>query len=111
MAARAYRRYVDEGVTILFLSNQRMARDALRANLIAFFLFQNIATLSADFAGGLISVEVLRLAGILMLPLAAGAVVGVRLVRHIPEAAFRKAVLVIVLAAGMMVVLSSAGVA
>jgi uncharacterized membrane protein YfcA len=95
---------------ILFLPNQGMARDALRANLIAFFLCQNIATFSADVAGGLVSGQVLRLAAVLMLPLAAGAVVGIRLVRYVPETAFRKAVLVIVLGAGVMVVLASAGV-
>jgi uncharacterized membrane protein YfcA len=95
---------------ILFLSNQGMARDVFRANLIAFFLFQNIATLSVQLSSGLVSQHIARLAAVLILPLAAGALVGTRLVKHVPETAFRKAVLAIVLAAGLMVVLSSAGV-
>jgi uncharacterized membrane protein YfcA len=94
---------------VLFLSNQGMARDRLRANLIAFFLFQNSATVSVHLAGGLVSGDTLLLAAVLIGPLALGALIGVRLVRRVPENAFRKAVLAVVMAAGLMVVLSSAG--
>jgi hypothetical protein len=95
---------------ILFLTNQGLAKEQFRANLIAYFLFLNIATLPMHSAGGLISLKVLRFAAIFMPALAAGALVGIRLIGHVPETTFRKTVLTLVIAAGFMVALAGLGV-
>jgi uncharacterized membrane protein YfcA len=94
---------------ILFLSNQGMARDRFRANLITYFLFQNAVTIVLHVSSGLVSRETLRLTGVFVPTLAVGLWVGTRLVRRVPETTFRKAVLAIVLITGLMAVLSSAG--
>ena len=91
---------------ILFLTNQGMPKERFRANLIAYFLFLNAATLPAHFTGGLISLDVIRYAAIFIPALAAGAIVGIRLIGCVPEASFRKAVLAIVLITGFMVALA-----
>ena len=95
---------------ILFLTNQGMPKERFRANLIAYFLFLNAATLPMHFAGGLISLDILRYASIFIPALAAGALIGIRLIRHVPEASFRRAVLAIVMAAGFLVALAGLGV-
>ena len=95
---------------ILFLANQGMPKDRFRANLIAYFLFLNAATLPAHFVGGLLSLEVVEYAAIFMPALAGGALVGIRLIKHVPEAAFRKTVLIIVMVAGFTVALAGLGV-
>ena len=95
---------------ILFLTNQGMLRDRFRASLIAYFLFLNMATIPVHLASGLLSAETVRTAAVFIPALAAGAFVGVRLVKRVPEEAFRKAVLAIVIGAGLMVVLSGLGV-
>lgn len=96
---------------ILFLANQGMGKDEFRANLIAYFLFLNVATIPVHFAGGLLSMEIAGLAAVFVPALAGGAFLGTRLVEYIPEAAFRKAVLAVVMAAGLMVALSGLGAA
>jgi uncharacterized membrane protein YfcA len=95
---------------ILFLTNQGVPKQRFRASLIAYFLFLNTATLPVHYAGGLISLEVVEYAAIFMPALAAGALVGTRLIGYVPEAAFRKAVLTVVMAAGLMLVLAGFGV-
>jgi uncharacterized membrane protein YfcA len=95
---------------ILFLANQGMPKQRFRANLIAYFLFLNVATLPVHFAGGLLSLEVVEYAAMFIPALAGGALVGTRLIKHVPEAVFRKTVLAVVMAAGLMVVLAGLGV-
>jgi uncharacterized membrane protein YfcA len=95
---------------ILLLTNQGMPKERFRANLIAYFLFLSAATVPAHLVGGLISAQVLRYAVIFTPALAAGALVGTRLVRYVPEASFRRAVLAIVMATGFMVALAGLGV-
>jgi len=95
---------------ILFLSNQGIPKDSFRANLITYFLFINAATLPAHFAGGLLSLEVFQYAAVFIPALAVGALVGIKLVGHIPEATFRKSVLALVAVAGFWVVLAGLGV-
>jgi uncharacterized membrane protein YfcA len=87
-----------------------MPKERFRANLIAYFLFLNAATLPVHLAGGLISLEVLRYAAVFIPALAAGAAVGTRLIRYVPEASFRRAVLGIVMATGFTVALAGLGV-
>jgi uncharacterized membrane protein YfcA len=92
---------------ILFLTNQGMPKERFRANLIAYFLFLNIATLPIHFAAGLISSGVIRSAALFIPALALGALVGIRLVGHVPEAAFKRTVLAMVMAAGAFMALAS----
>jgi uncharacterized membrane protein YfcA len=95
---------------ILFLTNQGMPKENLRANLIAYFLFLNTATLPVHLAGGLISLEVVEYAAILVPALAGGVLVGTGLIGYVPEAAFRKTVLSVVMIAGFLVALAGLGV-
>lgn len=95
---------------ILFLTNQGMPKERFRANLIAYFLFLNAATLPVYFAGGLLSLEVVRYAAMFIPALAGGALVGIKLVGYVPEVTFRKTVLAMVMAAGFMVALAGLGV-
>jgi hypothetical protein len=95
---------------ILFMSNQGMERDRFRANLITYFLFLNMATVPAHFVGGLLSMGIIRSAALFLPALAGGAYLGTKLVKCVPEDAFRKAVLAVVMATGVMVALSGLGV-
>jgi hypothetical protein len=95
---------------ILFLTNQGLDKRRFRASLITYFLFLNVGTIPFHLAGGLISVFVLRQAAVFLPALAVGAVAGTAIVKHVSEERFRPTVLVIVMATGVMAVLSGLGV-
>jgi hypothetical protein len=95
---------------ILFLTNQGEQRDSFRANLIAYFLILNLATIPPYLVGGLIDGRVLAYAAGLVPALGLGALVGSRLVRRTEEEGFRKVALLVVMAAGTLAVLSGLGV-
>jgi len=94
---------------ILFLANQVMARDAFRASLIAYFLFLNLATIPIYLIGGLISSGVLAYSGVLLPAMVLGALTGSKLSPRVPERAFRRVALAAVVGAGVLSVLSGAG--
>jgi uncharacterized membrane protein YfcA len=93
---------------VLFLTNQDLDKRTFRASLVTYFLFLALGTVPIFFAGGLISLSVVRY-GVMLLPaLFLGVLAGSRLLRIVPEAAFRKVALVVVMVAGLLAVLSSA---
>jgi len=94
---------------ILFLANQGVTKRTFRASLVTYFLFLNLAALPVYLIGGLMSVRIVKLAGLLVGPMLLGAWSGSRLVGAVPEKAFRSTTLAIVLATGVLAVLSSLG--
>jgi uncharacterized membrane protein YfcA len=92
---------------ILFLTNQGVAKQPFRANLVAYFLFLSLATVPIFFAGGLISLTVVKYAFGFFPALIVGAVGGSKLLHHVPERTFRIIAMLIVLAAGAISIISS----
>jgi hypothetical protein len=94
---------------ILFFSNQGMTKQEFRANLIAFFLFINIATLPVFLLTGSLTIHVLESSAILMPGMILGTLVGLRVASRIPEDRFRSAVLALLLTFGCMSIASGLG--
>ena len=94
---------------ILFFSNQGMLKQVFRANLAAYFVFLNTLTIPAHAASGLITGEVVRFALLFLPTLVAGMVLGSFLSRRVPEAHFRRVVLVVVLCSGLLSITSGLG--
>jgi uncharacterized membrane protein YfcA len=94
---------------ILFLSNQGDAKHPFRANLIAYFLFLSLASVPIFIAGGLVTFRVTRYALIFFPGLILGALAGNWILHRVPEKTFRMIALLVVLAAGVIAVLSSTG--
>jgi uncharacterized membrane protein YfcA len=91
----------------LFLSNQGVNKVAFRANLVAYFLFLAVSTLPIFFAGGLLSLTVVKYAAVFAPAMLVGTFAGSKLMSHVPERTFRIIALVVVMLAGVMAVLSS----
>jgi uncharacterized membrane protein YfcA len=95
---------------ILLLTNQGVRKRALRANVLAYFLFLSLASVPMFFVGGLLSATVARTALILTPAMFLGAYVGSKLLCRLPEHHFRIIALVVVMTAGIVTVLSSQGI-
>ncbi|MFO7619075.1 MAG: sulfite exporter TauE/SafE family protein [Thermoplasmata archaeon] len=94
---------------ILFFSNQGYSKRKFRANLIAFFLFINIATLPVFLYAGLLTETVATTSAVLLPGMLLGAFVGSRLSGKVPEKKFRNFVLVLVMIFGCMSIASGLG--
>jgi uncharacterized membrane protein YfcA len=95
---------------ILFLVNQRVAKQVFRANLVAYFTVMSLATVPAYAVGGLVTAEVLRYILWFLLPMIIGVAVGIRLAHRVQERFFRNIALVIVTIAGLLSILSGVGI-
>ncbi len=91
---------------ILLFTNQRMRKERFRANLVFYFLMLNIVTILIFLAAGLFTWEVLEDSAVLLPGLAIGLVSGIYLSRKVAESPFRKLALLLVLATGMVAVIS-----
>jgi uncharacterized membrane protein YfcA len=87
---------------ILFFTGQGMPKDAFRATLAAYFLVLNMVTLPSYFAGKLFSLEVIRISAVCLPALLLGTALGITLARFVPQSAFRKLTLVLVLLMGLL---------
>ncbi len=94
---------------ILFFSNQGFTKQEFRASLIAFFLFMNIATLPVYLLAGLWTPSVLTMSIALLPGMVVGTLIGTRFSRKVPEAKFKKFVLVLVMIFGCMSIASGLG--
>jgi len=94
---------------ILFFSNQGFTKQEFRANLVAFFLFINIATLPFFLYAGNLNESVLVNSAILLPGMLLGTYSGIRLARKVDESKFKKGVLVLLLIFGSMSVASGLG--
>lgn len=92
---------------VLFFQNQRMAKEAFRANLIAFFLSLYLVTIPMYVLNGLITWELAKASMIFVPPILLGAGAGIRLSHRIDEASFKKIVLVLVTITGFISILTA----
>jgi uncharacterized membrane protein YfcA len=91
---------------ILFFTNQGMAKQAFRANLVMFFTCIGLVAVLSLLVGGLVTEEVLtRWAGLLP-AVAAGTWVGVRLARRTNQARFRQITLGVLILTGVAAIAS-----
>ena len=87
---------------ILFFENQGVMRDHFRANLVCYFSVLNCLTLIAFGIIGLITLDVLVLAG-WTLPLAvSGIYLGTKMSKKVDETTFRRIALILVSLAGLV---------
>jgi hypothetical protein len=94
---------------ILFFSNQGFSKQEFKANLIAFFLFINIATLPVFLYTGALTPDVLGSSALLMPGMILGTLVGLKLANRIDEQRFKTGVLVLLLVFGCMSIASGLG--
>ncbi len=94
---------------IIFFANQEMGKQNFRANLIAFFLFINIATLPFFLYSGLLTADVAVNSGIFLPGMLLGAFIGSALSRKVPEARFRRLTNLLIIIMGALSVASGLG--
>jgi uncharacterized membrane protein YfcA len=87
---------------VLFLANQEVAKETFRASLVAYFAALNLITIPGYVAGGLLTWEVLAQAALMLPGLALGVYAALRLAPRVDEVTFRRAVLLVVIAAGVL---------
>lgn len=85
---------------ILFFSNQGIRKGNFRADLVFYFFVLNIVTLLVFFFMGILTNEVLIIAGVLLPAALVGIVVGSLVSRYVNEKLFRRIALYLVTAAG-----------
>lgn len=86
---------------ILTLTNQGVKKKAFRANMIAYFMLLNLATLPFHYTKGLFTEVCINLSIILLPGMVLGAFFGTMLVKKVDEDKFRKMVLVLVTVSGL----------
>lgn len=92
---------------IILLAGRRVPRDEFRAGLSMHFLILNVATIPMQAAGGLLSARTAASA-LEVLPMAlAGTLAGTLVARRIPQDVFRRMVLLLLAALGLVTVLTS----
>jgi uncharacterized membrane protein YfcA len=87
---------------ILFFANQRISKKHFRANTVTYFFFLNVATLFAFTLIGLITIDVLVLAGWTLPVALLGIYAGTKVSRKVNEKVFRRIALVLVSLAGLV---------
>jgi len=92
---------------VLFFNNQKVEKTTFRANLIAYFFSLYIATVPAYVYGNLITVDLLGSSAVMVPIMFLGATLGIGVSRRVDEAAFKKIALLLVLATGLMTILSA----
>jgi len=95
---------------ILFFTNQGVAKQVFRANVVAYFLVLNLVTLPYLAVHGLITTSVINYSLYLLPAMTIGAFIGIRFSRKVREDNFRKIVLLLVTFAGIASVLSGLGI-
>ncbi len=93
--------------TVLFLQNQNEEKNVFRANLSFFFLVIGFVGSLHLFFNGMMTGDLATQAGILAVPTILGTLFGNFLSHKFPEEIFKKIVLVILFAAGIMAIVMS----
>jgi len=91
----------------LFLSMQGTDKNTFRANITLYFLILNVITIGLFVANGLLNLAMFGKALSLAPALLSGVFVGSKLFKVIGEAAFRKLVLVVLIASGVWTTVST----
>lgn len=91
----------------LFLSNQGVDRHVFRANITAYALLLNVVTLISFAATGLMSKDVIKLSAWLLPGMLIGLFIGIKLIRNLDEALFRKIALCLISVSGIWTLASA----
>lgn len=95
---------------ILFFTNQGVQKEVFRANLVAYFMVLNVATVPSAVLGGLITGSVINYALLFLPAMILGAIVGMILAHKVEEELFRKLALNIVTVAGLFSIVTGFGI-
>ena len=87
---------------VLTLTNQEVPKKTFRANMIAYFMLLNLATLPFHFMKGFFTDICIDLSIMLLPGMLLGALVGTMLVKKVDENNFRRMVLVLVIVSGFV---------
>jgi len=87
---------------VLTLTNQEVPKKTFRANMIAYFLLLNLATLPFHFMKGLFTEVCIDLSLMLLPGMVLGAFIGTMLVKRVDEDNFKRMVLVLVIVSGLV---------
>jgi uncharacterized membrane protein YfcA len=90
---------------ILYAASQEWSPREMKANLLAFFVLNQMITLAGYWWTRLLGVEVLTLAALLVLPAAIGIAVGVAVFNRIDAVRFRQILLVVLFVSGLFLLL------
>jgi uncharacterized protein len=90
---------------ILYATAQEWSPRIMKANLLAFFVVNQLVTLIGFWWTDLLGVEVLWLAALLVLPAAIGVAVGVAVFNRIDAVRFRQILLVALFVSGLFLLL------
>lgn len=92
---------------VLFLANQDTPKESFRASLISYFFFASCFAVLLQAAAGMYTRQVAMQSAAFIPPLLFGTFCGVALAQHVPEQAFRRAVLIGVACMGVVLLVSS----
>jgi hypothetical protein len=92
---------------ILFLTNQGAKKNVFRANLTTFFLILNIFTIPIFFYNSIITMEVIKLSGVLLPSLILGVFTGIKLGNTIDNHVFENLTLTLVSLMGIITTIST----
>ena len=91
---------------ILFFSNQGDEKNVFRANLVTYLLFLHLSIIPAYVISGLVTMDIVQTAFLLLPALIIGAFLGVKFAAKINENIFKKVVLIIIVIIGFMSVIT-----
>jgi len=91
---------------ILFLANQAVEKQVLRANITLYFVVLSVSALPSQIASNLIGEHLVTYAVVLLPVLTLGTLLGIKLSAKVEEEAFRKVVLSVVTVAGVTAIAS-----
>jgi uncharacterized membrane protein YfcA len=91
---------------ILFFANQMIRKKNFRANTVTYFFFLNVATLFIFALVGLITMDVLVLAGVTLPFALLGILIGTKVSKKVDEKVFRRIALILVSIAGLVSLIS-----
>lgn len=89
---------------VLFLTNQGTGKDEFRANLAAYFMSLNVATISLYAFKGVLTAQVLVITGAYVPVLLVGTWLGIKVSRLLPEEVFRKITLSLIIMTGAVLI-------
>jgi uncharacterized membrane protein YfcA len=91
---------------VLFFAGQGVEKQTFRANLVAYFLCINLACIPMYYAGGLLTIDVIKAFFALLPALILGGLTGTRLVSKVSERTFRYITLAIVMVAAAIAIVN-----
>ena len=95
---------------VLFMHNQNWRKETIHSSLAAYFTFNGVCALGALAVAGIMEVQTLVTAGSLVPALLIGTVIGMVTFRRLSQRLFRIITLVIIVCAGILGILSGAGI-